>query len=64
MGWTDLLNKNDKVIGIVGDSGWDLASTFVNDMVFLYERHVGRKPTQDEILYTVKFVIHELPKKI
>lgn len=60
----DLLDENDKVIGVVGDSGWDLATTFINDIVFLYERHVGRKPTQEEVLSTVKFVIHELPERI
>jgi hypothetical protein len=56
MGWTRLLDKNDKTIGTVGDEGWDLAGDFVEAFQKLYRRKVGRPATLDEVISSINFV--------
>lgn len=51
-----LLDKNDKEIGFVGDDGWDLAGEFVEKFISLYCKEVGRRPTWEELEYSVSFV--------
>jgi len=60
MGWTALLDENDNEIGVVGDSGWDLALKFLLDLTEIYKKEVGRVPTQDEVISTVEFVLGEI----
>jgi hypothetical protein len=57
MGWTALLDENDKEIGIVGDSGWDLAASFLDDLNAIYVQYLGRGFTEDEAIETVRFVL-------
>lgn len=56
MGWTELLDKNDEVIGIVGDKGWDLAMEFVEKLQELYKKEFGRPATIEETKSTIAFV--------
>ena len=59
MGWTNLVDDDDIIIGIVGDKGWDLAGEFVDNLQALYNRCFGRSATHDEIIATVEFVLTE-----
>ena len=59
MGWTTLLDNNNNEIGIVGDPGWDLASSFMDNLHILYLKQFGRLANYDEIMQTIRFVSNE-----
>jgi hypothetical protein len=55
MGWTDLVNRRNDVVGIVGDPAWDLAGSYIDDMVKLYHEKFGRLVTLGELISCVEF---------
>jgi hypothetical protein len=59
MGWTELMDENNKAIGMVGDAGWDLAADFVDDFKRLYMMFWKRLPTEEEIMQSVRFVFND-----
>lgn len=63
MGWTDLLDKKNKKIGIVGDQGWDMAGDFVEEFQKMYKKEIGRPATLDEITSSVEFVYNTSTEK-
>ena len=60
MGWMYLVGK-DKETGLVGDSAWDLAGDFVDEMVELYHKNFGRLVTLEEIISCVEFAYAATP---
>lgn len=56
MGWSTLIDEDGKECGIVGDEGWDLASTLLDAFHQLYLTEFGRYATLDEVLQSFEFV--------
>jgi hypothetical protein len=56
MGWIVIEDGNGNSIGIVGDSGWDLCSTFVEEFHNLYLTEFGRKANKEELMNSIEFV--------
>lgn len=59
MGWTDLLDEKDSVIGVVGDPVWDIMAQAVENIANTYNKMWGRLPTQTELESILDFVLLE-----
>ena len=52
MGWKTLID----------DRGVDCAYNFIEEMVGIYIKELGRNPTEEEIMNTIKYVIPDVIK--
>ena len=56
MGWTHLLDENDRPTGErVGDEAWDLVGQAFTDLIALYQANFNRPPTRAEVEQIVAF---------